>query len=390
MLKSKKIISCLLLIVFISGLVGCGQKKFDLMEIITINYTGFDGEGRASVYPNWDDIEKYLKSNANSNTAITSANIKALEDSVEYDLAKNSDLSNGDKINVTVTFDKELAKKLGLNLKGKSKTVTVDGLKEGTDADLFGDDIKLDFTGTSPNIQVKVINNSSEPFFKSVSYKVEPSSGLKKGDTVTVTASVSESEAEEYGYKIKERTKDYTVDDVDEYVASIDKINDDGIKKMDSESKDLIKSTFSTQYNYTDYVYNCLTKSVAVAKFKSEFNGVLNYYSTVDMSSVKINSIDIAKKYLLNLKSDRTLSDTLSSDYNKLYIVYKVNITDNCFPDSLTVYVPVRYKNVILKSDGDIEVKLDDAKMVKGSDNMDELYRNIVTVDKDNYDCEEK
>lgn len=379
-MKNKKILLCSTLILLMLGLLGCGPKRVDLMDIATVKYTGIDGEGKASVHMEWKEVESYLNSNVNAKKGINLLSIVTLEDSVEYSLDKKENLSNGDKIELTVTYNKKLAKDLGLNLRGKSKKIKVEGLKEAVDIDLFSD-IEVDFNGVSPFGKAEIRNTSSNSFLKSVRYEIVSDSNIKKEDTVKVKANYSTTEAEEEGYRIKETTKEYTVDEIDEYITDVDSIDEETMAKIESHSKDLINASFAKD-NYYMYIYNSLSN--AAAKFNSSYS----YLSTLDKSTIKVNSIDLEKKYFLSLKAGQSRGYS-SEKSNKLYMVYKVNVTDNCFPESTTVYVPIYFNDIIKRTSGDIDMVLTDGKMQKGYDNLDNVYRESVTADKDKYDYNE-
>lgn len=128
-----------------------------------------------------------------------------LVSSIQYAAEPNENLSNGDTVVLSVTWDADIADEYGLKFKGNSREVPVAELKDAQAVDLFAG-IEIDYSGVSPDLTAQVRNTSDDAFLKTVQYSVQPMHGIAKGDTVTVTARYNSAEAEKYGYIPKETT----------------------------------------------------------------------------------------------------------------------------------------------------------------------------------------
>lgn len=182
------------------GLSGCG-KTFDLSPYISISYSGYDGYAAATatfdaaqfVADNADDLKPADGSEGTSKTEL--AQIAAAD--VQVTLDKSSEISNGDTLTATVD-----ASKLSDDLKGnfkapKTVSVTVADLAEAKVIDVFsfinittsGIDgagkVRADYGALNEQYNCHVTPPSSK--LSDEYLEVEPSEGLRNGDTVTVT-----------------------------------------------------------------------------------------------------------------------------------------------------------------------------------------------------------
>ncbi len=99
-----------------------GIARYDvinLSDLTSATLTGYDGSGtlgvETEILPEYGAFFETVK-----------------VDILENDKTKNGELSNGDKLEIEYSYDKDLAKSLGLKVKGKKETVTVKDLPEAT------------------------------------------------------------------------------------------------------------------------------------------------------------------------------------------------------------------------------------------------------------------
>ncbi len=93
-----------------------GGTKIDLAKNITLKFFGESGQGRIIGITNNIDYDK------------SDSKLYSFVSSLRYTYDKQSGLSNGDKIKVTVIYDKDQANKLGLKITSSEKTVEVKDL----------------------------------------------------------------------------------------------------------------------------------------------------------------------------------------------------------------------------------------------------------------------
>jgi len=291
-----------------------------------------------------------------------------LQSSVNFEIDKAEELSNGDKITVTITWDNDIAKENGLKFSGESKEIEVTGLKKSTSIDLFAD-VHMEYSETSPNAVATVRNASNDAFIKNTRYSIDNSNALANGDTITVTASFDEYEALEKGYIPKEITKTYTVENVDEYIKSFDQITAETYEKMSSHATDIIESEMTDKYD--------------AAQLLHPSEGIFGY----ELDELSVESIVLKENIFFLLKEGFNASSSMPN--NSMFMVYEIHAKDERIPEGFVTYVPIYFKNFILSPDGIVDVIVTDAYLsTSNSQEYDNLYRDIVTSNKAEYEFE--
>lgn len=370
-MKKIIVLSSILLMLFACG---CGETKVDLNEYVNVEFSGRDGNGSAKIVTDTNAFETFISENLKeSNGLSTLTALYDLGSCINYSLSKDSDLSNGETVTVSVSWNKDIAKKYGFEFNGNNQDFTVSNLKECEELDLFKD-IEINYVGVSPNVNATIINNSSDAFVKSyVNYNLDMAYGLEIGDKITLTANFSESTAEDYGYYVTDKTKEYIVEDTDYYLTEYSEIDSSTLDKLKRQSSDLIEAYFADKYNYKKIIDE-ITGSYHIFDIDTSLQSVdynlINSYFFVnkDMSNVSYGNV-----------------------YNSIFMVYEVKISDsNYLSEPITYYVPVYYKDFIMRNTGDVDVIVTEGYISNAKDtNWDNMYREVVTVNKDNYTFEE-
>lgn len=114
----------------------------------------------------------------------------AILDSVEFKLAdkkKNGSLKNGDKVKVTVDVDKDELKEYGIKINDDEFEVTVSGLKEAVELDVF-ENIKVEFTGVDGDGDADLNTDACSDFVKNnFSIRLSDDWYLSLGQKITLT-----------------------------------------------------------------------------------------------------------------------------------------------------------------------------------------------------------
>ena len=252
----KKLIALVLMgMMSLAMLAGCGSKtvSLDLSTYMNVLFSGADGQGKARADFDYSGMEKAIMAGSKEGEGALS-NILKLESTMTLSVDPNKNLKNGDKVTMTVSFDKEAAKSAGVLLSGGSKEFTVSGLgssgavptpdssQAGTDKATEPASIELDafdpaywntdngivvrYEGTSPFGSLELTNNlpAENPLSK-VNYQFSEYQKLHEGDKVTVTVSFKDTKMKDQ-YYFKELTGTYTVGPVDHFMmdaAELDK-----------------------------------------------------------------------------------------------------------------------------------------------------------------------
>lgn len=360
--------------IIVFAITSLGKTTVDMSKYYEISIKGFNGYAKASISETIDPYtalkaEGKIKSENSLDSALSSTlNAYAFFADIDGKLSKTQNISNGDTIKLTFTYNKELAKKLKFKVKNTTIKLKVSGLEEGKKIDPFAD-LELTFTGVSPNGKVTVNNNNGDDFIRRINYSVDKKSKLKNGDTIVVTASYNEDYAIENGYIVTATTKEYQVSGLPYYLDDKATISAENKTAFEKEFKDRIDAILASR---AESIYNEFGDSV--------YGG----------ETPTVGTPQLVKGYLLSMKN----TDNYYSTYNKLVIVYKVDITEQPGKYSYnlekfgkrTGYVAVEFTNAGISSEG---ILLNSSTSVysgyKASDSMDELENDLVTVNKSSY-----
>lgn len=374
--------ACALLIIIIVSLVLVAnhKTKINLSDYIKVSYDGYDAYGTASAEFDYDKyLDDLMKASSSFKKAYNSdITCKKLYDSditwssiddyydavdIDYDLDKTSGLSNGDTVTVNFEYDNDAAAQYKIEYVCESKEYTVEGLKETKKIDPF-DGIRVDFTGTSPNLSAEVVKTKTDDVYSNIYFDLSKSYGIKVGDTVTVTVSNNpEYFVEDYGYAFTATSKDYTCSDVDKYIDKAADISDDTMSTMKKQTEDVINSYFASDSKY-----------IGVSDLK--FEGT----------------------YFLTEKVDNSWS---FNGTNQVYVIYSGKVKSNEEKkqfDETTVYFPVRYADIIEYADGtqyvdtkyasiegETTLKYSYFSSVKGYTDKSAMYNDLVVAQKADY-----
>lgn len=126
---------------------------------------------------------------------------------------KNDNLSNGDKLTLTVSFDNPTKEKLDFELRGGEISYTVEGLAEGLPFDPFSEDIiSVAFTGASGSGEAIIGLVSGDDMYKAVTYSFSNNYNLSNGDEVVLTAVFDQQYFAALGYAVPDQcSKTYIV-----------------------------------------------------------------------------------------------------------------------------------------------------------------------------------
>lgn len=153
-----------LILLSVMLMTGCG-KKVDLNECVKLKIEGIDTVGTARVEVDNDKLELLIADTLGidvpedvDDLASFGAALSAMEkieeakDCIEFIVEPSENLSNGDKVTVSVEIDEAICEELGIKFKFKEIEEKVSGLKEAdviSQKELFKD-IIVEFTGVAP------------------------------------------------------------------------------------------------------------------------------------------------------------------------------------------------------------------------------------------------
>lgn len=253
-------------------------KPVDLDSVYVVEFDGSNGMGNATAYVDPYSLAALLASDTDDSMDIysmedmndladafqTGVSYYSLMNSFEMTLDKDSDLTNGDTVTATITYNEELAKEMNMKFKNTTKTFTVSGLKELETIDAF-EDLEIEYYGASPELEIKSIHGKYNDLY--LTYTANKTEGIANGDVITITCDTDAGILADQGYALADDATEITVADHDAYVtdisqlseANMEEIKENAIavcrKENTNEGASYVNSCFGSQITYEDPEY---------------------------------------------------------------------------------------------------------------------------------------
>lgn len=293
------------------------DSEVDLSKYFVYSFSGYDGQGSMSYEMDYESmLEDY--------------EILEEENYSEKKLAKKilpvvdirGDISNGQEITISWDLDvKDIEKDCNLEFIDDDFTITVEGLEVMPEYDPF-EYLEVTYEGVEQAGYINLQTISGSPI-DDVTYSATKTSNLSNGDIITITASCDEETCLEQGYQLTSNEKEYTVEGLYEYVMSTDQITDEILSEMFDEALD-------------------------------------EYYASSDLSETEeLQSADYAGYYFLTAKAPNS-----TSCKNYCYIIINVKVNNPI--ENLEYYYWVGFTNILVDSDGNCTVDLNDTDCIYG------------------------
>ena len=287
--------------------------QVDIGQYANATFSGIDGKGNCTPGISTDGLytELYMKLGKDKNRMI---NVASFLRTVYIDLedpTQAGTLKNGDSVTLKINYDENLAKTAKLKLTDTEVTQTVSGLTVLTQVNPF-DKVTVKFSGYSPDAGAEITADNVPAPFSPYDFKLDKTSGIKEGDTVTVTCTLSESVAEEKGYTLTETSKTFTAENLDKYILTMADISQSFMDKMKQDASDVLESYLAKNYINDDKMSSAATIS------ERQYLGA----------------------YLVTSKNQTVGED----DFNSIYLIYNATVTptDTTYPAKVT-YFPIRF-----------------------------------------------
>jgi hypothetical protein len=379
----------LLLIPIFAAIVGAGWyvvanatpgDTLVLSDYFEVSYEGYNNTGKVKLTRKddmlFDEVDiirleqkEALIANkvaANDEYLLFAAGIAAM-------VEPNENLKNGDQFTISYLFDKELAKKLRINVDDTESVHTVEGLTNATELtvdDLFKD-LSVEFSGISPNVELSITNNSTNPLIKTLVFMpVDYKETYTTGETVSIRCYFNENERLNDFYYIntpaEECVRDYVVGGTDQYVTSLDQIPSEVITEAIAAGK----KAFVDANEYGVRIF-CEANLVPV---------YINQQATF-----RYLNPSLIAAYFKSVNPEE--AGKTGNDYNELDLIYSVSITQ---ADGVTCKCEavVRFNNFVLNSDGSLIYDFSDPSIMSASYSNSAIHKNVVTRYEDTYSIE--
>lgn len=335
-------------------LVGFARYTYvNLSELTTAEVSGYDGHGT-------------LKTNT--------ATVAGLEDffqTVDVDILEtedtvNGELSNGDKVEISYNYNKELAKNLSLRVRGGNEFVTIKNLPEGTviSYDELFSGAKFSYEGIAPLVTVSVENVSTTAPICDVVYTiVDPKEYYDEGDEVVVEASFDTVAAVANAYDIQQGEdgyrKTFTITGVDRYLTDASALPQDLLDQMKTHGATLFGTAPGDANEFGLRVF--MSAGVMYTTSGGEYTFAWRTPTYISSYFTCINEEHLGEP---------------GQQINDVKVVYDGAIVQSD-GRSVSTEAVVVYKDIIQRADGTVTVDLDNGHIVSAS-NKDSDIKNLV------------
>ena len=379
----------LIFLVFALGYAVFPRKtKVNLDKYISVDFTGYDGYGKADVH---FDSEAFLKDyrkkiKLKKGDLLTSAVMEGYTPEAflnDYYLSGNWKLDgvdgkykNGDKVHLSWKIDKDkIEETFRVKIKDAGKEFEVKGLDKVEKFDAF-ENLSIEYSGTAPNGMADLEGKGIMDGSKGLYFSADKMDGLSNGDEITVKIepeNALEAFIQKTGKAPKETEKQFKVEGLPAYIDSASAINEENLNNIKSEMEDNIKSS--------------------VAK---------------EGDSVQLISTEYQGYYFLKAKNKNY------GIQNVFYPVYKVTVRitlpSKGFVQDYSYYVSASLQNIMDEGNGKVTIDTTDMDTVyhtfeidtdpgnwlsnrfylDGFESLDSLRKEVVTKQLSNFKVEEK
>ena len=274
------------------------RTKVNLDKYISVDFTGYDGYGKADVHFDSDaflkDYKKKIKLKKKGAimegyTPEAFLNDYYLSGNWKLD-GENGKYKNGDKVHLSWKIDKDkIEETFRVKVKDAGKEFEVKGLDKVEKFDAF-ENLNIEYSGTAPNGMADLEGKGIMDGSKGLYFSADKMDGLSNGDEITVKIgpeNALEAFIQKTGKAPKEMEKQFKVEGLPAYIDSASAINEENLNNIKSEMEDNIKSSVakegdSVQLIGTEY------QGYYFLKAKNKNYGIQNVFYPVYKVTVRI------------------------------------------------------------------------------------------------------
>lgn len=389
-MKIKTILLMAIMTITISVVfTACGKTNVDIDSMLTVSFTGSNGFGKPVFNTDISALED-IAADKDSETQIKYfAFLTSLKTT-----ADKENLSNGDEITVTTTYNKEIADELGLNVINTETKVTVQGLEALKELKLE-DLVEIVYYNVSPQAGVNVKLKSTRDYNYAIELECdnpdalidgfvigEPKGSFKNGDTFTLKAKVDADKLAQSGYVMNETEYTVTVEGLAELVTDKSQLSAENIKALDDSvheyAKKLTDSYVVPAFDLFTYYYGDPGAYDAMKVFTNSTWQVSGSILSID----KLNPIG---KYLYTAKNAEKADPVCS-----MFYFYELELTFATSKDKTTTASGIMVfwlgKPTVSVSE---DISYSELSYYSCFTDKEDAYNTILERNKDNYICTE-
>jgi len=327
--------------IFVALVVGLSiGSKIDPFDYTTVTFDGYDTQGTVVV-----DFDKETLitgiigecPDSFQEAFVWDEQYSDYSSSISYECSKEDGLSNGDKVTVTFTVTGAAEN----DVKSAKKNFKVEGLPEAKTIDFF-ENIEVYFHGLNGNAEALYKYKEESDMYKDCKFSFNRNYGLKNGDRITLTLSNLDEIADKYLCIPSSVSKEYIVCDLGEYATSAAQISTSTI------------NDYADKFRVAQDAENA--KSTEVVTYgKAEIYGVYFFYIKDEPEHI---TVDETNKLLIFVHAKQYVYGEFKRD----------------------VYTPLVFEDVVVNSDGTVDIKYEDGQNNFFVDDID-YYLNEQSAD---------
>lgn len=363
--KYRNVLFVAILLTYSYVCCGCSLFKTNIKldEYITYEYDGVDGYTDLLTGINNDLLISDFAEKIGENKQ---KEFSELISSFKVVASKDKNLSNGDEISLSVTYDDTYIDYLNINFKQNDLKITIDGLIEGELLDVF-EGVNVKVTGIAPFAKAEIVNESTNDYVRSLEYTLDKTDNITKNDVINVKCIMNDDDAHALGYVVLNKEKSFNADKIDSYFFDNSQVDNDTLSLVIDEAKGVVET--STEDSQTRMLYKITGSSNFLFQYNKEW----------------IDSIEVKEVLLLKQQDISVYDNTVP--VNKLLIVFKAYVTNADHGND--GYFCFEYDNVMQKADGTLQINHDNPeKRFMCSDDYDKLMEQIFSRNKIEYSNE--
>jgi hypothetical protein len=336
-----------------------GRRTVDLSRYVSCSFTGLNGRGTVTMSLDERALDDILTDGEKN--AVLIRRIQALVSEFTLEASRDSGLSNGEILDITVVYDEDRAEKLKCRFKNATFKVQVEGLEDGNALDVF-DNVEVVVAGVSPNAYASVVNKWQDENLKSIAFSLDKSVNISLGDVLTVTCVPDDESLAQLGINIISRTRQFKVDTLDSYVQSVDGLDIGALQTISDACAVCIRQETE------DMTFRMLYKASRDSSYLFQYNN--EWVNSVELMGVK-----------LLVRNNAQAEGT----FNYVEMLYKANIENAS--GAVDVYFAFEFPSAIRSADGTFQLNSSDlaGKYSCGMD-YNELYGQVVLSKENSYD----
>ncbi len=354
----KRLLIIITMLIAIFAMSGCKNEQLNLQTYYKMSFEGYSGFAKCSES---FDKEALYEAIAAMNKEDKKETCRSFTDNLKYNVSKTDMLFNGETVRVDFTYDKTVAKELGVVFLKDYIEVPVTDLPDTEKINLF-EDFSVSLVGASPKLTITYENKSEHEYIKNLEYSVEAKDMLANGDIVKVHCNIDKVEAGKAGYVYEHADITYEIKGVSEYVTDESKIDKSYLKNV---AEDAIRT---------------------IGAETSSTTGHMLYKATQNLSYLSHTSKEVATGfgvYKVHFLKEKEVEVSKDSAY--VYISFEGNISNAQAQEK--VYFIFEYKNPSIGNTGAFElVYTEQNKRYKCSTDYQKLYNELILSKEEKYD----